>query len=70
MGNNTRYVQDSKLLHEGAGALTGRCVEMARVLRAGNVAQAPHVRGGGKAQAIDTHAQLQGQQEDSAFRRG
>ena len=35
MENNTRYVQDSKLLHEGAGALAGRCVEMARVLRAG-----------------------------------
>ncbi len=70
MENNTRYVQDSKLLHEGAGAMAGRCVEMARVLRVGNVAQAPHVRGGRKAQAIDTHAQLQGQQADSASRGG
>ena len=60
MENNTRYVQDSKLLHEGAGALAGRCVEMANMLRAGAVTEAPRVRGGRKAQELDTHAQLQG----------
>jgi len=60
MENNTRYVQDSKLLHEGAGALAGRCVEMAKMLRAGAVTEAPRVRGGRKAQELDTHAQLQG----------
>ena len=60
MENNTRYVQDSKLLHEGAGALAGRCVEMAKMLRAGAVTEVPRVRGGRKAQELDTHAQLQG----------
>ena len=60
MENNTRYVQDSKLLHEGAGALAGRCVVMAKMLRAGAVTEAPRVRGGRKAQELDTHAQLQG----------
>lgn len=60
MENNTRYVQDSKLLHEGAGALAARCVDMARVLRAGSAVPAPHMRGGRKAQELDTHAQLQG----------
>jgi len=59
MENNTRYVQDSKLLHEGAGALAGRCVEMAKVLRAGTV-EALRARGGRKAQELDTHAQLHG----------
>jgi multimeric flavodoxin WrbA len=67
MENNTRYVQDSKLLHEGAGALAGRCVEMARMLRAGIVTEAPRVRGGRKAQELDTHAQLQGSDSGPAM---
>ena len=66
MENNTRYVQDSKLLHEGAGALAARCVDMARVLRAGSAVAAAHVRGGRKAQELDTHAQLQGRAGDAS----
>ncbi|OGA01171.1 MAG: (2Fe-2S)-binding protein [Betaproteobacteria bacterium RIFCSPLOWO2_02_FULL_62_17] len=70
MENNTRYVQDSKLLHEGAGALAGRCVEMAGILRAGSLKdemrEEPRARGGRKAQELDTHAQLQGRGADPA----
>jgi len=66
MENNTRYVQDSRLLHEGAGALAGRCVDMAVMMRAGAVAEAPRARGGRKAQELDTHAQLQRSGADPA----
>ncbi|MFM9967291.1 MAG: Rieske 2Fe-2S domain-containing protein [Burkholderiales bacterium] len=65
MENNIRYVQDSILLHEGAGALAVRCVDMAKVLRAGSVASPSSSRGGRKAQELDTHAQLQGPAADA-----
>lgn len=63
MENNIRYVQDSKLLHEGAGALAGRCIDLAKVLRAGQVPPAAPSRGGRKAQELDTHAQLRGPED-------
>jgi nitrite reductase/ring-hydroxylating ferredoxin subunit/multimeric flavodoxin WrbA len=59
MENNMRYVQGSNMLHEGAGALAARCVELARVLVGGAVQSGPLARGGRKAHELDTHAQLQ-----------
>ena len=59
MENNMRYVQDSSMLHEGAGALAARCVELARVLLGGAMQSAPVARGGRKAHELDTRAQLQ-----------
>ena len=58
MENNTRYVQDSRMLHEGAGALVARCVELARVLLGGAMQSIPVARGGRKAHELDTRAQL------------
>ncbi len=58
MENNMRYVQGSKLLHEGADALAGRCVEMAQLLLEGTGLVLPMARGGRKAHQLDTHAQL------------
>ena len=58
MENNMRYVQGSKLLHEGAAALVDRCVEMAQVMLHGDLKLCPLVRGGRKAHELDTHAQL------------
>ena len=62
MENNMRYVQGSSMLHEGAGALTARCVELARVLVGGAMQSGPLARGGRKAHELDTHAQLQPRQ--------
>jgi nitrite reductase/ring-hydroxylating ferredoxin subunit/multimeric flavodoxin WrbA len=59
MENNMRYVQDSRMLHEGAGALAARCVELARVLLGGAMQSVPVARGGRKAHELDTRAQLQ-----------
>jgi len=59
MENNMRYVQDSSMLHEGAGALAARCVELARVLLGGAMQSVPVARGGRKAHELDTRAQLQ-----------
>jgi nitrite reductase/ring-hydroxylating ferredoxin subunit/multimeric flavodoxin WrbA len=58
MENNMRYVQDSSMLHEGAGALAARCVQLARVLVDGSMQCGPLARGGRKAHELDTHAQL------------
>ena len=58
MENNMRYVQESKLLHEGAHALAARCVELARVLVSGQAPSGPRARGGRKAHELDTRAQL------------
>ena len=59
MENNTRYVQGSKFLHDGAAALLERCMEMARLLIAGTLVEGAPARGGRKAHELDTHAQLQ-----------
>jgi hypothetical protein len=53
-----RYVQASSMLHEGAGALVARCVELAQVLVNGALQCGPVARGGRKAHELDTHAQL------------
>jgi multimeric flavodoxin WrbA/nitrite reductase/ring-hydroxylating ferredoxin subunit len=58
MENNMRYVQGSAMLHEGAGALAERCVEMARLMLGGSMTVIPMARGGRKAHELDTHAQL------------
>jgi hypothetical protein len=58
MENNVRYVQASSMLHEGAGALVARCVELAKVLVNGTLQCGPVARGGRKAHELDTHAQL------------
>jgi nitrite reductase/ring-hydroxylating ferredoxin subunit/multimeric flavodoxin WrbA len=58
MENNVRYVQASSMLHEGAGALVARCVELAKVLVNGALQCGPVARGGRKAHELDTHAQL------------
>ncbi len=60
MENNTRYVQDSRLLHEGAEGLARRCAEMARLMIDGTLGKEALVRGGRKAHELDTRAQLQG----------
>ena len=59
MENNMRYVRGSKLLHEGAAALVGRCVEMARLMIGGALEERPMSRGGRKAHQLDTRAQLE-----------
>ena len=46
------------MLHEAAGALAARCVEMARLMLAGTMVEVPMARGGRKAHELDTHAQL------------
>jgi hypothetical protein len=58
MENNTRYVQRSKRLHEGAAALGGRCVEMARIMIQRVSPELPLARGGRKAHELDTRAQI------------
>jgi nitrite reductase/ring-hydroxylating ferredoxin subunit/multimeric flavodoxin WrbA len=58
MENNTRYVQGSSMLHQGAEALAARCVELAQVLVGGALRCGPVARGGRKAHELDTHAQL------------
>jgi nitrite reductase/ring-hydroxylating ferredoxin subunit/multimeric flavodoxin WrbA len=58
MENNMRYVQASSMLHEGAGTLVARCVELAKVLVDGSLQCGPIARGGRKAHELDTRAQL------------
>jgi multimeric flavodoxin WrbA/nitrite reductase/ring-hydroxylating ferredoxin subunit len=58
MENNVRYVEDSKMLHDGARALAERAIEMARLLVAGEVAEQKLVHGGRKGYQLDVRAQL------------
>ena len=64
MENNVRYVKDSRMLHEGAGALAARCVELARVLLGGAMQSVPLARGGRKAHELDTRAQLRARETE------
>ena len=57
MENNTRYVEQSKTLHEGARALADRAIEMARLLVAGTIAEFEMVGGGRKGRQLDVKAQ-------------
>lgn len=59
MENNIKYVRESQALHDGARELTGRCVEMAKLMIQGLLPDHPLSRGGRKAHELDTHAQLQ-----------
>ncbi|UCE63756.1 MAG: hypothetical protein JSU59_00935 [Nitrospirota bacterium] len=58
MENNTRYVQKSKELHEGAKALISRAVDMAKLMVAGQVPEQALIRGGRKGHELDVRAQL------------
>ena len=58
MENNERYVRESRALHEGAEALVGRCVAMARVMIEHALGQGALVGGGRKGHHLDTHAEL------------
>ena len=49
MENNVAHVRHSEALHDGARALAGRCVEMARLVVGGQIAPSPTARGGRKA---------------------
>ena len=55
MENNMRHVQTSTLLHEGATALVGRCIDTAKLLIGGALAACPQSRGGRKGNELDTH---------------
>ena len=57
MENNTRYVETSKALHEGARALAERAVEMAKLLVADTIAEVEMVGGGRKGHHLDVKAQ-------------
>ena len=58
MENNTRYVEQSKELHDGARALVDRAIEMAKLLVAGTIAEAALVGGGRKGHQLDVKAQI------------
>ena len=58
MENNERYVRESEALHDGAAALVGRCVAMARVMIESTLGEGALVGGGRKGRHLDTHAQL------------
>jgi len=57
MENNTRVVETSKALHEGARALAKRAIEMAKLLVAGIIAEVQMVGGGRKGRHLDLKAQ-------------
>ena len=58
MENNTRYVQKSKELQEGAQALISRAVDMAKLMVAGQVPAQSLIRGGRKGHELDVKAQI------------
>jgi hypothetical protein len=53
MENNMVAVRDSKVLHEGAQALAGRCVSMATLMLGGALDDTIYARGGRKAHRLD-----------------
>jgi nitrite reductase/ring-hydroxylating ferredoxin subunit/multimeric flavodoxin WrbA len=56
MQNNVRFVQASQALREGAEALAGRAVELARLLLEGRLDASPRARGGRKAHELGSPA--------------
>lgn len=58
MENNLRYVQESESLREGARALAGRAVEMARIMVSAARPEQAEARGGRKAHQLDVRAQI------------
>ena len=57
MENNTRYVERSKELHDGARALADRSIAMAKLLVAGTIGDIAMVGGGRKGHQLDVKAQ-------------
>ncbi|MEK7876753.1 MAG: Rieske 2Fe-2S domain-containing protein [Pseudomonadota bacterium] len=57
MENNTRYVEHSKALQEGAQALAERAIDMAKLLVAGTIGEIALVGGGRKGRQLDVKAQ-------------
>ena len=57
MENNTRYVEESKELHDGARALVERTIDMAKLLVAGTIPEVAMVGGGRKGHQLDVKAQ-------------
>ena len=57
MENNTRYVAESRELHEGAQALVERTIDMAKLLVAGTIPKVAMVGGGRKGHQLDVKAQ-------------
>jgi multimeric flavodoxin WrbA/nitrite reductase/ring-hydroxylating ferredoxin subunit len=58
MENNTRYVEQSQSLHDGARALADRAIDMAKLLVAGTIAEVQMVGGGRKGRALDVKVML------------
>ena len=58
MENNVRYVRDSDTLKEGARALVGRSIEMAKLMVSAQAPDQPMARGGRKAHELDVKAQI------------
>ena len=58
MENNTRYVEMSEALHEGARALAERTIDMAKLLVTGTIAEVAMVGGGRKGNQLDVRAQI------------
>jgi multimeric flavodoxin WrbA len=58
MENNTRYVEQSRELHDGARALVDRAIEMAKLLVAGTISEVEMVGGGRKGHQLDVKAQI------------
>jgi hypothetical protein len=56
MENNEKAVQGSVALHEGAAALTRRCVEMAQVMITSSLGEGALIRGGRKGHALGSSA--------------
>ena len=57
MENNTRYVAESTELKEGAQALVGRAIDMAKLMVAGTLGEVAMVGGGRKGHQLDVIAQ-------------
>jgi nitrite reductase/ring-hydroxylating ferredoxin subunit/multimeric flavodoxin WrbA len=57
MENNTRYVETSQALHDGARALAERAIDMAKLLVAGTIGEVALVGGGRKGHHLDVKAQ-------------
>jgi nitrite reductase/ring-hydroxylating ferredoxin subunit/multimeric flavodoxin WrbA len=57
MENNTRYVEESRELHDGARALVERTIDMAKLLVAGTIPEVAMVGGGRKGHQLDVKAQ-------------
>ena len=60
MENNMLAVQNSKALHEAAGALAERCVGMSKLMLGGALQGLPYARGGRKAHRLENKDAISG----------